>query len=105
MEWHKGLVYSIKGGSKKSPKFLIHYFSKDDEGVDLSVCHLYDDFENDELKLIQVTPHDFESVDKIKCLYADEYTSLETWWEGNVDGFDKKSDPNKPVFYVYYKDT
>ena len=102
MEWHKGLVHGIKGGSKKSPKFLIQYYSKDLEGVDTSVCHLYDDFKNDELRLIQVTPQDFESADKIKCLYEDE-DGLEAWWEGQVDGIDEKSNSENPVFYVYYK--
>ena len=53
VKWHKGLVHEIKGGSKKSPKFLIQYFAKDMEGSDTSVSQLYDDFQNDELKLIQ----------------------------------------------------
>ena len=43
--------------------------------------------------------------DKVKCLYADEDNGLETWWEGQVDGIVEESDPDNPVFYVYYKDT
>ena len=76
----------------------------DDADKDTAVANLFDDFQNNTLKLHEVNPGDFVNA-KIETLYLDNDSGFETWWEGEVADIDTNSDdPTNPDFFVYYED-
>ena len=82
----------------------MQYLDVDSEGRDTSVCSLFSDYNNGALELVEVTSEDFLDA-SISCLYSDENTGLEKWWDAEVADIDYDSDKSNPDFYVYYKET
>ena len=98
VDWYQGVVLKQVG---RSAKFLIQYIIVD---KDTAVANLFDDFQNNTLKLHDVEHEDFVNA-KIETLYLDNDSGFETWWEGEVADIDKNSDdPTNPDFFVYYDD-
>lgn len=91
---------NVGKGPKTNPKFLVQYY---DDSEETFYCNLYEDFKNDEVRLIEVIPEDFIEV-SIKHLYSDQVTGEETWWSAEVrDVDDESEDLNNPEFFVVYE--
>ena len=100
-EWFRGIVEGFCGRfSPKNPKFKIRYDDfPDDESY---IANLYEDFKNEDLKIVEVVPEDFIGA-SISHLFIDAITGEETWWEAEVADMDiESSDRENPDFFVRY---
>ena len=102
---YQGVVLKQVGRAVKNPKFLIQYVTVDETDKDTKVANLFDDFQNETLKLYEVEPEDFIDA-KIETLYLEDDSNSETWWKGEVADIDtyESEDASNPDFFVYYDD-
>ena len=74
LKWYWGTIL-FKQKGKKNPVFQIKY---DGHKKVYHLKDIMDDYENDDLKLVPITPDDL--IDKtISHLYADEQNGTDTW--------------------------
>ena len=104
-DWYQGVVLKQVGRAVKNPKFLIQYVTVDETDKDTKVANLFDDLQNETLKLYEVEPEDFIDA-KIETLYLEDDSNSETWWKGEVADIDtdESEDASNPDFFVYYDD-
>ena len=64
------------------------------------------DYQNEDLKLVPITPDDFIGK-TIFHLYTDEVSDSDSWWKAtvvDVDEEDDDYDPENLQFFVFYHD-
>ena len=80
-------------------QIIIQYYENPGESFS---CFLFEDYKNEEVKLVEVVPEDFIEA-TISNLYEDKDTGEETWWRAEVADVDIDSeDMLNPEFYVMY---
>ena len=97
LKWYWGTILFKRKG-KKNPVFQIKY---DGHKKVYHLKDIMDDYENDDLKLVPITPDDL--IDKtISHLYTDEQNGTDTWWKATVVDIDEdQDDPENPEFFCF----